>query len=198
MVQQHFKEPAASELFVALTKAAQNEEESAANFMTRLMHIRERLKLAAKLSKEDSYPISLVESTYRQTLETGLSDMEMRVTTKHLLEKKASDEQILAELNKLTAASHSRIREPREQVVTPEEIKPIKRQNETEGVLEQLLARIQVLEAGRKGGEVQRKYKCEYCRKRNKQRCSHCWSLSWIQQVLEAGRSITKFPHHFL
>ena len=176
LVQQYFNEPSPTELFITLTNATQKQEESAANFMMRLMHDRERMKLAAKLSKEDSYPTSLVESTYRRALETGLSDMEMRVTTRDLLDKKASDEEILAELNKLTAASHGRNHEPLKKAAIPEERdKTTNRQNETEEVLEQLVARIQVLEAEREGREVQGKYKCERCRRQNIQRCSHCW-----------------------
>ncbi|KAL8587247.1 hypothetical protein ACOMHN_013331 [Nucella lapillus] len=77
---QHFQEPSATELFTQLTRGVQQHGESAADFVMRMMDLRERTQLAS-CDRETSlkYPSRLVDQMFRQCLVTGLADIETRV-----------------------------------------------------------------------------------------------------------------------
>lgn len=191
LIQQHFKEPSATELFATLTNASQAVDENATTFMMRLLDKRERIKLAAKQSKEASYPDALIDATYRQSLMTGLADVELRITVRDLIERKSTDNEILAEINKMMASSQERaskhcdaLKAQQQQNMASEqsEHKKRKRSEDTTALLEHLNAKVQALEAQLKakssveaGGFSQDKYKCDNCKRYKRQRCTHCW-----------------------
>jgi len=178
LIQQHFKEPSATELFTELTNASQNSDETAVNFVMRMMDKRERIKLAASGSKEPTYPDNLVDTTYHQVLVAGLVDVEMRITVRRLVEQKATDDEIIAQLNKLS----SQLKAPKlcEELKAnnESEMQGKKRPREAEETFEQMNAKIQALEAELKSKTTREqfeKYKCGNCKKYNRQRCNHCW-----------------------
>eukprot|EP00745_Piridium_sociabile_P019216 TRINITY_DN29067_c0_g1_i1.p2 TRINITY_DN29067_c0_g1~~TRINITY_DN29067_c0_g1_i1.p2 ORF type:complete len:182 (+),score=32.90 TRINITY_DN29067_c0_g1_i1:71-547(+) len=131
------------------------------------------------MSKEASYPDSLVDATYHRTLVTGLSDVEMRITVRKLIENSATDDEIMAEINKLTSSTRNREVKHCDEVKLQQEAdtsgKERKRCEAAEDALEQLNARIQTLEAELQGRSSRDKYKCKTCRRDKKQRCGHCW-----------------------
>nr|KAG5701585.1 hypothetical protein BaRGS_024835 [Batillaria attramentaria] len=75
LIFQFFREPSPAELFTQLTQGTQQSGESAAEFVMRMMDLRQRMKHS---SHSAQYPASLVDQTFRQNVLTGLKDMEMR------------------------------------------------------------------------------------------------------------------------
>ena len=182
------QEPSATELFATLTNASQLVDENAITFMMRLLDKRERIKLATKRSKEASYPDSLIDATYRQALVTGLTDVELRITVRKLIEQNSTDEDIISEINKLTASSSKRMTKHCDALKAHQqnsasghtEQKNRKGSEERAELLDQLTRKIQVLEAqikaNQKAGKAsQDKYKCDNCKHYKMQRCTHCW-----------------------
>ena len=205
VIQQYFKEPSASELFATLSKMTQMADEAATTFMMRLLEKRERLKLAAKQSKEASYPDSLIDSTYRQALVTGLADVELRIAVRALLKTNATDHEIMEEMNLLSSSSLKRERvhcdalRAEQQLVAADQTEPRewKKSEGTAKIVDQLNAKIQALEAQMMtnpsqvvGGASNNKYRCDSCRHYRKKRSSHCWrcgSESHLQHDCKSG-----------
>jgi len=179
MLQHHFQEPSATELFTSLTKAVQQPSESATDFLVRLMEIRERTRAAAKISKEHQYPDSLIQTMFHHALVTGLADTEMRITMQEVVEKKATDEEMFAEIKKLTSRAQERnSKRCLKLEASTEQSEQKQASSLAEDVGEQLRARIQALEAQLKERDrpTRARFQCINCKRRGERRCTHCWA----------------------
>nr|KAG5700400.1 hypothetical protein BaRGS_010313 [Batillaria attramentaria] len=193
LIVQFFREPSPAELFTQLTQGTQQSGESAAEFVMRMMDLRQRIKHS---SHSAQYPASLVDQTFRQNVLTGLTDMEMRVGLQDVLgQASCSDEDIFTKVHALGVCTRERdtkvsalAASSREQAPTTVHCNQVQREDgatvQTEvakltGVLEQLVARIQVLEReqGQAGGpqSSRSRYRCRQCIQANNSRCRHCW-----------------------
>ena len=74
IILQYFNEPSPAELFTKLTQGTQETCESAADFVVRMMDLRQRIKHS---SHGVQYPESLIDQTFRHNVLTGLRDIEM-------------------------------------------------------------------------------------------------------------------------
>ena len=63
-------------------------DESASDFVLRLLDLRERTKLSSSsTSKGLEYPSQLVDQMFKQALTTGFRDVEMRIRVQELMAK---------------------------------------------------------------------------------------------------------------
>jgi hypothetical protein len=180
MLQHHFKEPSATELFTSLTKAVQKSDESATDFLMRVMDIRERTRIAAKNSEEHKYPDSLINTMFQHALSTGLIDVEMRLGLQELMEKNASDEKLFEAVSKLASRTQERQSKRCLKLEASADERPERKADTglSGDVVDELKARINVLESQLKQRErpARNRFQCDDCKRRQERRCSHCWS----------------------
>ena len=194
LIFQYFKEPSPAELFGQLTQGTQQSGESTADFVMRMMDLRQRIKHS---SHSVQYPSSLVDHTFRQNILTGLSDIETRVGLQEVLSQNdCSDEDIFKKVHALGACARERdskvnalgasASEQTSDTVHCNQLRqaaPVQNDMaELKGVLEQLVARIRVLERGERrqrdadGPQTsRRRYRCPGCVQSQSSRCNHCW-----------------------
>ena len=197
LIFQYFKEPSPAELFTQLTQGTQRSGESAADFVMRMMDLRQRIKHSSHNGGQ--YPPALVDQTFRENVLTGLTDIETRVGLQEALSREScSDEDIFTKVHTLGARARERDTKVNALAAsTREQTSEIVHGNQVQheggaavqtdvarltGVLEQLVARIHVLEREerqrkRSGGSQSSgtRYRCRQCIQANISRCGHCW-----------------------
>jgi len=179
---QHLHQPSPTELFTKLTQSVQLPEESASAFVLKLLDLRERTKLAVATKESGlAYPSDLVDQMFRQALSTGFRDVELRLKVQELIAKNCSDVDIIAQVN--AVESQTRDRASKSAQCNQVQLTPTSDATSTvvtklTDVMEQLVARIEVLERQDKHQNDQRtrnRFKCQHCMKNNIARCKHCW-----------------------
>ena len=99
MLRYHYKEKDATTLFTSLSTAKQGNQESAQDFVLRLMNLRQKILF---VSREESvcYDPKLVQKRFLHAVSTGLQNNNIRIALKDLVrDKETTDEDLL---NKLT------------------------------------------------------------------------------------------------
>ena len=100
LLRSHFHEKDALDLYQELTSASQKSNETAQEFLMRVMNLRQKVIFA---SQEDQstlkYDHHLVQSTFLQTVATGLTGVLRGEMRQHLQNSKISDEDLLEALS---------------------------------------------------------------------------------------------------
>ena len=192
LIFQYFKEPSPAELFTQLTQGTQRPGESTADFVMRMMDLRQRIKHS---SHSVQYPASLVDQTFRQNVLTGLADIETRVGLQEVLSREGcTDEDISTKVHAMGACTRERdfkvsalgasAGEQTSKTVhcnqMQQEQKATAQTNVAKltEVMEQLVTRIEVLERLEKHQHEQEnrnRFKCRNCIENGRARCKHCW-----------------------
>lgn len=112
----HFKEKNATSLFTDLANAVQDLNESAQDFVIRLMSLRQ--KILAVSMEEDEFPYDerLVKQRFVYAVGTGLRNENVRQGMKSILNMSSSDEDILQKLNDLMSEEQEHVNKVKKRV----------------------------------------------------------------------------------
>ena len=99
ILQAHFREGNATEMYHDLSSASQGAAESAHDFLVRALDLRQKILKASKMESTVKYDPELVQNMFLQTLYTGLQNDNIRAELKHLLfDPQTSDETFFQQL----------------------------------------------------------------------------------------------------
>jgi hypothetical protein len=184
LLRQHLRQPSTTELFSKLTQSVQLPNESGSDFVLRLMDLRERTKLSAAAKDAGVfYPSELVDQMFKQALSTGFRDIELRLKVQELIKEQNSDVDIIAQVNAVESQTRDRATKSahcNQVQVGGETDVATAAVTKLTGVMEQLVARIEVLERqdknqSQRDQQTRNRYKCRHCTQNKIARCQHCW-----------------------
>jgi hypothetical protein len=121
---------------------------------------------------------------FMQALTTGFRDVEMRIKVQELTTKKCTEVELMAEVKALEAQTRDRVAKSGQascshvKMAEERESAASSTMERLTGVMEQLVARIEVLERREKNERDQQtrsRFKCRACIENKIQRCKHCW-----------------------
>ena len=100
ILQAHFREGNATEMYHDLSSASQGAAESAHDFLVRALDLRQKILKASKMESTVKYDPELVQNMFLHTLYTGLQNYNIRAELKHLLlDPQTSDETLFRQLH---------------------------------------------------------------------------------------------------
>lgn len=109
VLQSHFREQTATELYKKLCNVAQTASESSLEFIMRALDLKQRVLAAAEEDKEVPYDRCMVERMFLHAIRTGLRDDNVRHRLEPVLVSGVEDVKILSSANQITLneAEHS-------------------------------------------------------------------------------------------
>lgn len=207
----HYKERDAIDLYQELAAACQQQKESAHEFFMRTMSLRQRVIFS---SQEDQSPLKydteLVQSTFMQSLKTGLTGSLKGEMRQYLQDPDISDEELLEKLSLVVSLEEKRAEKrgpkPRINTVSASEAEPKSPTAETDQI-KQLSAGVQELTAcvaslreamqspqsmppRRQQEKGRRERGCPSCREKGAgDECRHCYKCGGDNHIARGCRS---------
>ena len=105
----HYSEKSATELCNQLSSLVQATDESAYAFLIRCIEVRQKLLLASGKAGGVRYDKAFIQQIFYRTVENGLANRHILHDIKPLLCASATDQNLIAEINKLSSAEKERI-----------------------------------------------------------------------------------------
>ena len=186
LLKAHLSSGSASDLYHSLGVMAQASDETAQNFVTKAMELRQKVLFATENvgNNDIFYDARLVQKTFLNTIETGLRDEAIRNKIRPVLHPRSTDEEILFAVNKAEMTEKERLSKLK--------IKPTAKVNMVNTSEEALISTMKnltdlVLDLKKEVGhlksnqQVQQSYqtstfkKCKKCEDAKKDWCDHCW-----------------------
>jgi len=187
ILQSHFREQTATELYKRLCNATQNTGESAIEFVMRTMDLKQRVLTASEEDKEVPYDDTMVERMFLHALATGLRDDNVRHRLEPMLEPGVEDVDLLKSVNQitLTEAEHSSKVKSKVNVNVCSQT-----MDQMQSEIKELKAQLNQLTSAKSVKKTNRRVRnqCKGCEGSDK-RCEHCFKCGSSEHFAKGCRA---------
>lgn len=183
VVRAAYKERTTSEMYQDLCALKQGQRETLQEFLFRALELKQKILFSGKESDLPTYDEKLVIHQFRQSITTGIRDVNIGMESQNLIATFDTDEQLIQGMNEIERRHQEREAKQK----TRKEVSHVSAEESV--VLKELKAlRLEVnalksSASSTDSGRPRRRRACDNCRQNQMNNCRHCWNCGEADHI---------------